>query len=183
MYAIGISGSPRANGNTGFLLKYTLDAVECEERKIIFIGDKEIQPCDGCNKCLVEGKCIKEDAMQEIYPELRKADVIIIGTPTYFAGVTAKLKALIDRTYLLYNNQELKDKVGAAVVVMEGEAGDLVVSALATFFAQHQMVYAGGVVGTGSRDKEVKRDLRAVRNAIALGKRATELARLIRAQK
>lgn len=183
MYAIGICGSPKANGNTGFLLKYTLDAVECEERKIIFIGDKDIQPCDGCNKCLIEGRCIKEDGMQEIYPELRKADIIIIGAPTYFAGVPAKLKALIDRTYMLYNNQELKDKVGVAVVVMEGEAGDLVVSSLATFFAQHQMIFAGGVVGVGSREKEVKRDLRAVRNAIALGKRATELAKLTRTQK
>lgn len=183
MYAIGICGSPRANGNTGFLLKYTVDAVECDERKIISIGDKEIQPCDGCNKCLIENRCVKEDWMQEIYPELRKADIIIIGTPTYFGGVTAKLKALMDRTYLLYNNLELKNKIGAAVVVMEGEAGDLVVSSLATFFAQHQMIFAGGVVGVGSREKEVKRNLSAVRNAIALGKRASELAKLTRAQK
>ncbi|MEM4160496.1 MAG: flavodoxin family protein [Thermoplasmata archaeon] len=183
MYALGICGSPRANGNTGFLLKYTMDAVECEEKWVIWIGDKEIQPCDGCNKCLIENRCIKEDGMQEIYQELRKADIIIVASPTYFGGVTAKVKALMDRTYMLYNNMELKDKVGAAVVVMEGEAGDLVVSSLATFFSQHQMVFAGGVVGVGSREKEVKRDLRAVRNAIALGKRATELARMTRAQK
>ncbi|MGC9060579.1 MAG: flavodoxin family protein [Thermoplasmata archaeon] len=183
MYALGICGSPRNNGNTAFLLKYTLDAVECNERKIITLGDKDIQPCDGCNRCFVEEKCIKEDAMQEIYNELRKADIIILGTPTYFGGATAKTKALMDRTYCLYNNFELKDKVGAAVVIMEEEGGDLVVSSLSTFFTQHQMLFAGGVVGVGSREYEVKRDLRAVRGAIALGKRAGELARMRKVEK
>jgi multimeric flavodoxin WrbA len=177
MYAIGICGSPKNNGNTAFLLKYTLDAVECAERKFITLGDKKIEPCDGCNRCLVEEKCVKDDDMQALYDELRKADIIILGAPTYFGGVPAKLKAFMDRTHYLYNNSELKDKVGAAVVVMEAEAGDLVVSSIATFFTQHEMLFAGGIVGIGSSQNEVKRDLKAVRNAIALGKRACEIAR------
>jgi len=183
MYALGICGSPKEQGNTAFLLNYTMGAIDCEEKKVISLANKEIEPCNACNRCLVEGKCIKEDGMAEIYPELRKADIIVLATPTYFAGPSAKLKALMDRTYMLYNNLELKDKVGAAVVVMESEGGDLVLSSLAVFFAQHQMVYAGGVVGLGSPEKEVKRDLKAVRNAIALGKRASEIAKMIRKEK
>jgi protein-tyrosine-phosphatase len=40
--------------------------------------------------------------MQEIYPLLRQADIIVMATPIFFYGPTAQMKALIDRSQALW---------------------------------------------------------------------------------
>jgi protein-tyrosine-phosphatase len=40
--------------------------------------------------------------MQEIYPMLRRADIIVMATPVFFYGPTAQMKALIDRSQALW---------------------------------------------------------------------------------
>jgi multimeric flavodoxin WrbA len=49
-----------------------------------------------------------------------KADAMVLGSPTYFAAVSADLKALIERTgYVAFaNNHAFSGKIGAAVVAV-----------------------------------------------------------------
>lgn len=37
--------------------------------------------------------------MQRIYPKLRDADMLVLASPVYFYGISAQLKAVIDRLH------------------------------------------------------------------------------------
>lgn len=45
----------------------------------------------------LEGHCIVEDDMQEIYEQILKVDKIVIATPIYMNHITGLLKNVIDR--------------------------------------------------------------------------------------
>jgi len=104
MKVLGLFGSPRKDGNTGLLLEETLRgaATEGAEVERIHLGDVNIIPCKECLKCFQKGQCILLDDMQEIYPKLLKADIIIFASPIFFYGITAWAKALVDRCQALW---------------------------------------------------------------------------------
>ncbi|MBE0521882.1 MAG: flavodoxin family protein [Candidatus Methanoperedenaceae archaeon] len=144
MKIIGISGSPRARGNTEILVHEALKAaseMDAETEFISLVG-KNIKPCNGCGTCYTEkskGICaIKDDDLPGIYEVMRQSDGIIIGSPVYFLSVTAQLKALFDRSVILRYAKGmpadrpgvsggpeflLKNKVGGAIAVGGGRDG------------------------------------------------------------
>ena len=64
MKILGISFSPRKEGNTVAMLKEALAAAKKEgaEVELYSVAGKNIQPCDGCWGCTKTGKChIKDD--------------------------------------------------------------------------------------------------------------------------
>jgi multimeric flavodoxin WrbA len=121
MKILGISGSPRKDGNTDLLVKEALKA--CAERgaetELISLAKKNIKFCDNCDAC-VGGKkpCPKDDDVRQILDAMAGADAIIIGSPTYFGSVSGQLKTLFDRTLpLRRNNNALSGKIGGAIAV------------------------------------------------------------------
>lgn len=96
---IGIYGSPRPNGNSDTLLNHAMNGAKATGADIekIIVRDLQIAPCNSCNGCFEKGVCVIGDDMQKIYTKLVDADVIIVSSPIYFMGVSAQLKALIDR--------------------------------------------------------------------------------------
>jgi len=96
---LGISGSPRLGGNTDQLLAEVLRGAQSKgaEVKTIYICDLDIAPCQHCDTCLKTGDCKVNDDMQTVYRELEQADGIVLASPIHFMGVTAQLKAMIDR--------------------------------------------------------------------------------------
>ena len=89
-----INGSNR-KGNCSKILN---DLKEKND-KLIELADKSINYCLGCNACMdeLEGHCIVEDDMQEIYEQILKVDKIVIATPIYMNHITGLLKNVIDR--------------------------------------------------------------------------------------
>ncbi|WP_373498140.1 NAD(P)H-dependent oxidoreductase [Desulfococcus sp.] len=112
MLVLGLQGSPRKKGNTEFLLSLFLE----EARKygaqthMVNVCQKHIEPCKEFTTCEKKGFCpIQDDMDPEIYPLLRKADVVVPASPVFFYNVTAQLKALIDRSQTLWaRNYRLK---------------------------------------------------------------------------
>lgn len=115
MKIIGISGSPR-DKNTNCMLRTVLDATN-QKYELILLKDKKIQPCVACRKCSETNKCIINDDMHEIYDKLSEADIIVLGSPTYFDNVTGIMKNFIDRCLPFYAPRKLKDKKVALVAV------------------------------------------------------------------
>jgi multimeric flavodoxin WrbA len=76
---------------------------------------------------------------------MKEADVIIIGTPTYYWNVTGLLKSFIDRTNPLYNTKSLKGKMGVAVSVSEENGQELALAAISSFFELQGMKQVGGI--------------------------------------
>ena len=106
MFILGIQGSPRKKGNTNYLLTAFMNEAERfgVRTHIIEVAKKNIVPCLGCGFCEKNGYCVTQDddMASEIYPLLRKADVVVMASPIYFYNVTAQLKALIDRSQALW---------------------------------------------------------------------------------
>jgi multimeric flavodoxin WrbA len=96
---IGIFGSPRRDGNSDILLNSALKGAESNGAVVekIVIRDFQIAPCNSCGGCWEKGVCVIDDDMQKMYSKLVYADGIIVASPIYFMGVSAQLKAFIDR--------------------------------------------------------------------------------------
>lgn len=101
---LGISGSPRKNGNSETLLDNALEGALSKGAEIekICLRDFEIAPCQECGGCDTTGKCVVDDDMQKIYPKLFDCGRLILASPIFFVGLTAQTKAFIDRCQCLW---------------------------------------------------------------------------------
>lgn len=103
-----LSGSVRRGGNTETLARaFAEGAGEHHEVELISAADCKVNPCVGCNSCFKRENhaCFQQDDMQMIYPKLAEADVIVAATPVYFYGISAQLKAIVDRLHTPYRNE------------------------------------------------------------------------------
>ena len=120
MKILALNGSFRKNGNTEILLKQALMGAEAEgaQVEILRLTDYKIGPCRGCGLCLFrENVCqVKDDDVSFIFSKVAEGDGIILGAPCYFLELTAVIKQLIDRCWIL-GHQIGKVKKPATVIV------------------------------------------------------------------
>lgn len=161
---LGINGSPR-KANTDLLLAEALKGVEEVpglRTETIFLRKHKIEYCIGCFKCFDESDndwaCqVHRDAMDELYEKLANCHGLLIASPVYFGGVTAQLKAFMDRTEPLLRytqtkwNAALRSKIGAALTIGGNRNGgqETTIQSIHHFFFIHDMI----VVGTGSEGR------------------------------
>ena len=127
MKILGISCSPRKNGNTVAMLTEALSASKeaGAEVELFSVAGKNFQFCDSCWSCWTTrtGKCHIQDDLADLIEKMLAADGIIFGVPVYFHTMSAQAKAIIDRTIALVTPQRnLMNKV-CGVVVSAGELG------------------------------------------------------------
>ena len=81
MKVLGIMGSPRIKGNTDLLLDEALKGAHSQgaETEKIIVDKLNIAPCKEYYGCARDGNCVIRDDMDNIYPRLMEADIIIIG--------------------------------------------------------------------------------------------------------
>lgn len=102
---LGISASPRKNGNSDVLLNRFADTlvkqgIFVEKVRLI---DYQFQSCIGCEKCREKPTCTGlNDGMQLLYPKITESRGIILISPTHNYNITAWMKAFIDRLYCYY---------------------------------------------------------------------------------
>lgn len=99
MQVVGITSSPKRNGNTATLLRAVLNGAaqggaEVEE---IFLPEYDIKFCKGCQGCMRNGSCHLEDDFNLLKEKISKADGIIFGSPNYAFSPNAMIKRLIER--------------------------------------------------------------------------------------
>ncbi|MBP1732217.1 MAG: Iron-sulfur flavoprotein [Deltaproteobacteria bacterium] len=167
MKILGIVGSPRKGGNTEVLLEQVLAAAKDLGADVeqLFIADKKIAPCDGCESCLVTGKCKIKDDMQEMYSKLIEADGIVFGTPVYFWGMTAQAKAFIDRTFVFRPDRPLRNKIAGFVIVARRRGVSETLSALVSYCFMQKMHAVGGVTAYADEKGGVRQNKAAMDEA------------------
>ena len=120
MKVLALNGSYRKNGNTEILLKQALMGAESEgaQVEILRLTDYKIGPCRGCGLCLFrENVCqVKDDDVSFIFSRVDECDGLILGSPCYFLELTAVIKQLIDRCWIL-GHQIGKIKKPATVII------------------------------------------------------------------
>lgn len=112
MNILVLNGSPRANGNTAAMVKAFVEGAG-ENGHAITVVDvckKKIAGCLACEYCHTKGKgqCIQKDDMQEVYPVLDKAEMIVLASPIYYHSFTGQLQCAINRIYALDKPRNLK---------------------------------------------------------------------------
>lgn len=190
MYAIAVNGSPRKGGNTETLLNEALGELNNAgwDTELVKVGGTAIRGCLACMKCFEtkDNQCAtKKDKFNDIFLKMIKADAIILGSPTYFAAVSADLKALIERAgYVAYaNNHAFAGKIGAAVVAVRRGGATHVYDTINHMFQMSRMVIPCSTywnMGFGLDKGDVLEDEEGLANMRHLGKSIAWLGKAIK---
>jgi multimeric flavodoxin WrbA len=190
MYAIAINGSPRKGGNTEVLLQEVLAELKNGgwETELVKVGGTAIRGCIACGKCFEkqDNECsVKKDNFNETFAKMLKADAMILGSPTYFAAVSADLKALIERAgYVAYaNGNAFSGKIGAAVVAVRRGGATHVYDTINHMYQMSRMIMPGSTywnMGYGLDKKDVLEDQEGLDNMRHLGKSIDWLGKIIK---
>jgi multimeric flavodoxin WrbA len=180
---LAIVGSPRKGGNTDMLVQKAAEGASSRGAKVdtLQLGKLNIRECDGCHVCWQGKSCNKHDDMLDIYAKIIESDTIIFGTPVYWYGPTALMKAFIDR--LVYfncpeNRAKIRGKSAAVVIPFEEENPDTA-KPVVEFFEKClnylEMKLVGVIIVGAVRDKgDVLKKPERLIEAFELGKKLSE---------
>lgn len=153
MIVVGICGSPRQQA-TEHVLTEALKQLEEKgfQTKLWTARGKEIETCAHCDYCLTNKECVIQDDVQELYVLLTKATGIIIASPVYNGGVSAQIKAIMDRmrAAVAADKNFFKGKFGMGIAVGGDRAGgqELALMQIHTFYILNGMTpVSGGFFG------------------------------------
>ncbi|HLE41813.1 MAG TPA: flavodoxin family protein [Nitrospirota bacterium] len=190
MKVVAFNGSARKEGNTAILLNIVLEELKAEgiETEMYSLAGKPIQGCIACFKCFEnkDRRCaVTRDIVNECIQKMIEADGILLGSPTYFADVSAGMKALIERTGMVgrANVDLYQRKVGAAVVAVRRAGAIHVFNSLNYFFTINGMIVPGSNywnIGIGRQPGEVNNDAEGVQTMKTLGTNMAWLLKKLR---
>lgn len=121
MKILVLNGSPRTNGNTAAMINAFAEGAKENGHTITVVPvcKKKIAGCLACEYCHTKeaGKCIQQDDMQEVYPVLEEAEMLVVASPIYYFGFSGQLQCTINRIYALGKPKNLKK---AALLLSSG---------------------------------------------------------------
>jgi multimeric flavodoxin WrbA len=179
MKIVAVNGSARRGGNTLLMLEGALAPLreaghECE---VIELGGRDVRGCIACGKCgeKKDRQCHgRKDFLNELLGRLFDADALLLGSPTYFADVSAEMKALIDRAGYVgrANGNPFARKPGAAIAAQRRAGAMHVFDTINHFFLINEMLVVGSSywnIGFGRGKGEVSGDAEGMGTVRRLG--------------
>ncbi|HIU25069.1 MAG TPA: flavodoxin family protein [Candidatus Copromorpha excrementigallinarum] len=127
-----LTGSPHKKGTTALLTEKFIEGAEKNghEIKKIDTAFLEVKPCLACDYCIAhEGRCVQKDDMDKVREGVMKADMVVLSTPVYYFGMSAQIKAAIDRFYA-FNDDLLKMKKKSVLISACGDEEEWVPEAI-----------------------------------------------------
>jgi len=113
MKVILLNGSPRKGWNTDMMLQKAAEGAQAAgaETEIIHLYDLNYKGCRSCYGCRSKknknaGHCIWNDDLKAVLEKVDQADALIIGSPVYYADVTAEVRAFLERFLYQYQNYD-----------------------------------------------------------------------------
>ena len=123
MKILVLNGSPRPKGNTAALVEaFAAGARESGHQvHVVPVCQKKIAGCLACEYCHTKGngKCIQQDDMQEVYPLLDEAGMLVLASPIYYHNFSGQLQCAINRIYALGKPKNLRK---AALILSSGDS-------------------------------------------------------------
>ena len=174
MKVLGLVGSPRREGNTDLLVEQILEGSRAKGHEVekVLLYDYNISLCVDCRNCKKgDYVCCINDDMQQIYPLMEGADVIVFGTPVYWYGPTAKMKMLVDRMRPFVENKRLRGKRAVVVAPSAEGAGACgpMVEMFRLCFEHLGMDFVGDVCAKAYEKGEILRNREELERAYRLG--------------
>ena len=117
MKILVITGSPRKNGNSNTLAENFIKGAQEAGHEVVRFDSafKNVHPCAACNKCGMNGQCVFKDDFEFVKANIVDADAVVFATPMYYFGISAQIKAVIDRFYAINGQIHVPKK---AVLIM-----------------------------------------------------------------
>lgn len=174
MKIVTITGSPHRKGTTDALASaFCRGAEEAGHEVFRFDAARErVQPCLACDACRRAGACVQKDGMESLMPRLLEADLLAFVTPLYYYGMSAQLKAVIDRFYA--RNSDLAGKKRTVLLAASYDAEDWTMAALErhyeTILRYLGWEDAGRVLAVGCGDRAAIEQTDFPEQAYRLGK-------------
>lgn len=179
MKVVAFNGSARKSGNTSILIQQVFSELEKTgiETEEVSLAGEQIRGCTACYQCFAkkDRRCvIEKDCINASIEKMEAADGIILASPTYFADMTAEMKALIDRCGMVSraNGDMFRRKVGAAIVAVRRAGAINVFDSINHFFLIGQMIVPGSIywnVGIGREIGDVRQDEEGLKTMQVLG--------------
>ena len=172
--ALLVNGSPHPRGCTQTALTELKNTLEAEgiEVELLHIGNKDIRGCIACRKCHETGKCVFDDAVNEVAPKLAEADAFVIGCPVYFASPAGGAISFMDRLFFSTLGIDKTMKVGAAVVTCRRGGNTATFDVLNKYFTMTGMPVASSQYWNmvyGGSAEEVAQDAEGLQTMRTLG--------------
>jgi multimeric flavodoxin WrbA len=174
MNVVAIYGSPRKGGNSETLLQKAMEGARQAGAQVSEIRacDLKIEGCRNCGGCDKTGKCVIDDDMQQVYPQLEAAEAIVLSVPIFFYSPPAQAKALIDRCQALWSKRMLTKTKEQRKTYDSGQGWLIAVGATKGqnlfacselvakyFYDALDMSYEGGLTQRGLEGKNASKDL------------------------
>ena len=105
MRILVLNGSPHLNGNTQHIVNGFRAGAEAAGHTVCVenVAHMQLHGCMGCEYCHTQerGACVQKDDMQQLYPEILSADMLVFASPIYYFTLSAQLQSAIHRTYAI----------------------------------------------------------------------------------
>lgn len=185
--AIVLIGSPRKGGNTDILADAFLEGVKEAggEGEKIYVDDLNIHPIGPVSDVMAERVDIYAD--DDFLPTLQHvlaADILVFGSPVYWQGLPAQLKAFVDRFSCYYVHpmlvEGMRGKIFAALVphgAPDPEHHKWVTEPIQVWAAHFQAIWAGHVSVAAQKKGLVATMPDVLKAARELGQKCVMLAR------
>ncbi|MDO4543146.1 MAG: flavodoxin family protein [Clostridia bacterium] len=170
-----LQGSPHKNGSSNLLAEqFIKGAGEAgHEITVLDAAHMSVHPCIGCGKCGMNGECAFKDDNTEIRNSLLEADMAVFVTPIYYFGMSAQLKAVIDRFYSYTTRLSAKGLKAVLITAAWDSNDDVMPYCLAHYEKLCRYMNFenyGTVLGTGCGTPEMTRRSAHMQAAYKLGK-------------
>lgn len=181
MKVLMLNGSPRSGGNTAAALHEMEQVFQAEgvETETIQVGGQQIRGCVACGGCAKLGRCVYDDAVNQLAPKFEACDGLVVGSPVYYASANATLVAFLTR--LFYSTPFDKTmKVGASVVAARRGGLSATFDELNKFFTISGMPVASGQYWNsihGAQPGEAAQDEEGLQSMRTLARNMTFLMR------
>lgn len=130
-----LEGSPNLHGSSALLAECFSQGAQSagHEVEIINAAHADIHPCTGCVHCGYEGPCAQKDGVGAIRSKVLGADMLVFATPIYYFGMTAQLKALVDR-FCAFNTSINRKHMRSALLAVAWNSDDWTFDALTAHY-------------------------------------------------
>ena len=176
MKIVVLEGSPNRNGSTHILADcFRQGAEEAGHTvELIDVAHADIHPCTGCIHCGYEGPCVQKDDVEGIRRKILDADMLVFVTPLYYYGMSAQLKALVDR-FCAFNSsiqgKHMKSALIAAAWNSDGWTFEALEAHYQTLVRYLNLTDMGMVLGKGCGSPSMTKHSPYTQRAYELGNR------------
>jgi multimeric flavodoxin WrbA len=124
MKVLLINGGPHKSGATNRALteiKSTL-AENGIDADIVWLGNEALAGCIGCGACKKNGKCFRDDKVNEVAATLDLYDGYIFGSPVHYAAASGAISSFMDRLFMSAGAKMYMKPAAAVVSCRRGGA-------------------------------------------------------------